>query len=1085
MLRERKVVSVLFVDLVGFTGQSESADPEDVDALLRSYHRDVRREIERFGGTVEKFIGDAVVAVFGAPATHEDDAERAVRAALRILDVTDLDVRLAVNTGEVLVSLDTDPASGEGMVAGDAVNTASRLQNVAPVRGILVGEATHLATERAIEYEQLAAVELKGKSAPVPVWSVVGARSRFGVDAEAPEAAAFVGRQHELELLQRLFERALDDTGVQLVTVAGEPGAGKSRLVSELRRWVDDRPELIAWRQGRCLPYGDGSGYWALGEVVKAQAGILESDGPGEAEAKLELLLADMPESAWLHTRLAPLVGVDTSAVGGARDESFAAWRRFLEELADRTPLVLVFEDLHWASASMLEFINDLAEWSAGVPIYCICTTRPELFEHHPGWGGGKRNATTVSLSPLSDADTARLLAALLDRSVLPASTQALLLERAGGNPLFAEEFVRMLRDSDVDDADVPGSVQALIAARLDTLVPDRKRLIQDASVIGKVFWAGAVAALGAVGAGDVRSSLHELTRKELVKPSRVSSIESEQEYVFWHALVRDVAYNQIPRSERIERHVAAARWIETATAARVADHAEIVAHHYLTALELAQATASSDQQMLRSAAVDNLLLAGRGLMGVDTGAAQYRFSRAHDLLEQGDPRLAPTLLRIVEAGYALGDALETQRERLDRAESASREFGDDRSLGSALTLRSMLASDRTEHKLGLVDSAIEVLEPHPGPELARALAIRAAVFMLRDAASEAIDAANAALPMVERFGGADDMSLALAARGVGRCELGDAGGLSDLRRGLEVSQQAGGPWVPIAAINLAGPLWCYEGPAAGLEVYELGVAEAERRGQTTAWVKREMAWVLTDLGRWDEALIVAASALESARASGAHDTMAMAATAAATIHIRRGDLAPAAALVDEMLDAVRASVEPQVRDPGLAAAAEVRLAQRRREDAVGLLRDLQASHASGMFGCWQAPSAAATAVMAGELKLAESLAQRGVPYGLRGPPAVELAQGMCAEAKGDLQAALDLYDHAGQAFAQIPAVWEHCLCLVGSGRCLIGLSQEAGATEPITDARAALERLSASPAIAECDALLGVAAGRTAGGTT
>ena len=595
MVRERKIVSVLFVDLVGFTAQSEAADPEDVDALLRGYHRDVRREIERFGGTVEKFIGDAVVAVFGAPVTHEDDAERAVRAALRIVEATDLDVRLAVNTGEVLVNLERDPAQGEGMVAGDVVNTTSRLQNAAPVRGILVGEATHRATERTIDYEELPAVELKGKSEPVPVWRALQARSRFGVDAEAPAAAPFVGRQREFELLERLFERSVDETGVQLVTVAGEPGAGKTRLVSELRRWVDDRPELVTWRQGRCLPYGDGIAYWALGEVVKAQAGILESDAPDQAAARLDGMLAEMPEAAWLRARLAPLVGLGTRGEGGDRDESFAAWRSFLEELAVRTPLVLVFEDLHWADGSMLEFIDHLAEWSSGVPIFCVCTTRPELFEKHPEWGGGKRNATTVSLSPLSDVDTARLIAELLERSVLPAPTQVMLLERAGGNPLFAEEFVRMLRDRGVEDADVPGSVQALIAARLDTLDPERKRLIQDASVIGKVFWAGAVAQLGALDVDGVRSALHELTRKELVKPARLSSVGGEQEYVFWHALVRDVAYGQIPRAERVERHVAAARWIETATGARAADHAEILAHHYLTALELAEVTGTSD----------------------------------------------------------------------------------------------------------------------------------------------------------------------------------------------------------------------------------------------------------------------------------------------------------------------------------------------------------------------------------------------------------------------------------------------------------------------------------------------------------
>ncbi len=1082
MVRERKIVSVLFVDLVGFTAQSESADPEDVDALLRGYHRDVRREIERFGGTVEKFIGDAIMAVFGAPVTHEDDAERAVRAALRILEATELDVRLAVNTGEVLVNLERDPAQGEGMVAGDVVNTTSRLQNAAPVRGILVGQGTHRATERTIDYEELPPVELKGKVEPVPVWRALHARSRFGVDAEAPAAAPFVGRERESELLEHLFERSVDETGVQLVTVAGEPGAGKTRLVSELRRWVDDRPELVTWRQGRCLPYGDGIAYWALGEVVKAQAGILESDAPDQAAARLDGMLAEMPEAAWLRARLAPLVGLGTRGEGGDRDESFAAWRSFLEELAVRTPLVLVFEDLHWADGSMLEFIDHLAEWSSGVPIFCVCTTRPELFEKHPEWGGGKRNATTVSLSPLSDVDTARLIAALLERSVLSATTQAMLLERAGGNPLFAEEFVRMLRDRGVEDADVPGSVQALIAARLDTLDPERKRLIQDASVIGKVFWAGAVAQLGALDVGGARSALHELTRKELVKPARVSSVGGEQEYVFWHALVRDVAYGQIPRAERIDRHVAAARWIETATGARAADHAEILAHHYLTALELAEATGTSDPEMLRNAAIDHLLIASGTTMGVDTAAARRLSMRACDLIEDGDPRLGPALLQTVEAGFALGANLETQRRLLARAEGTSLELGDDRTLGRVFTWRSILTNE--PHKLTLAEQAVELLGPLPGPELARALTINAAVFMLRDQSDEAIAAADSALPIVEEFGGPGDLALTLAARGVGRSELGDAGGLTDLRRGLEVVLEAGSAWAPIAAINLAGPLWIHEGPAAGLEVYEIGVREAERRGQTTVWVKREMPWVLTDLGRWDDALAVAAEALEGGRASGAVDTIAMAAASAATIHLRRGDLAAAAALVDEILGIVHTSLEPQVRDPGLAAAAEIRLAQHRPADAVALLRELAASHAAGMFACWQAPRVVRTALAAGDTRLASALVERAKPYGLRLPPAVDLARAFCAEAAGDAATALTLFDRAGPAFAALAVVWEHAWCLIGAGRCLVGLGRAAEAGEPITRARTMFVQLGAAPSVAECDALLAETDTLAAGGT-
>ena len=666
MAKERKVVSVLFVDLVGFTAQSESADPEDVDALLRGYHRDVRHEIERYGGTVEKFIGDAVVAVFGAPVAHEDDPERAVRAALRILDATDLDIRIAVNTGEVLVDLDSRPEQGEGMVTGDAVNTASRLQGAAPLRGILVGEATHAATARAIEYEELEPVELKGKSHPLAVWQAVAARSRLGIDVDAPAAAPFVGRRRELELLQQLFERCLDESGMQLVTIVGEPGAGKTRLVGELRAWVDERPEIVLWRQGRCLPYGEGIAYWPVGEAVKAQAGILESDDLAATAAKLDLTLEGMPDPDWLRARLAPLLGLEAGS--GSRDESFAAWRTFFEELAARSPLVLIVEDLHWADPAMLEFVEYLVEWSAGEPMLVIATARPELFERNPGWGGGKRNATTISLSSLSDEDTARLVAALLERSVLPAETQALLLERAGGNPLFAEEFVRMLRDRGVDDAVVPGSVQALIAARLDTLDAARKQLVHDAAVVGKVFWGGAVAAISGSDRAHVRSELHELVRKELVKPARLSSVEGEQEYVFWHALVRDVAYGQIPRADRIGRHVAAAEWIERVTGDRVGDHAEILAHHYLSArANWPRRPVQPMPAPLRSLAVDHLVVAGQRTRNVDSARAVQLLIRATDLLDADDPRLPTALAWAARTATEQGD-FERSRALIDDA---------------------------------------------------------------------------------------------------------------------------------------------------------------------------------------------------------------------------------------------------------------------------------------------------------------------------------------------------------------------------------------------------------------------------------
>src|SRR5437763_716565 len=473
---ERKVVTVLFCDLVGSTARAERLDPEDVRALLSRYHERVRSELERLGGTVEKFIGDAVMALFGAPVVHEDDPERAVRAALAIRDWAqdepDLQVRVGITTGEALVALGADPLAGEGMAAGDVVNTAARLQSAAPTTGIVVDEKTYRATRDRIEYHHTGRVEAKGKAEPVAVWEPVEARSR--VEVEQSARAALVGREGELDTLIDALNRVKREREPQLLTLVGVPGIGKSRLVYELYRSVEQGDELVYWRRGRSLPYGEGVSFWALGEIVKAQAGILESDSAEVAGEKVRAVAEALLESAdagWVSGHLAALVGAGSDGELGRdrREEAFAAWRRFLEALADQRPTVLVFEDLHWADAAMLDFVDELVEWSTGVPLFVLCTARPELLDRRPAWSGGKLNASTLLLSPLSDEETARLVHALLGSSVLPAELQARVLERAGGNPLYAEEFIRLAEEGR-SDAELPESVQGIVAARLDVL---------------------------------------------------------------------------------------------------------------------------------------------------------------------------------------------------------------------------------------------------------------------------------------------------------------------------------------------------------------------------------------------------------------------------------------------------------------------------------------------------------------------------------------------------------------------------------------------------------------------------------------
>ena len=427
--QERKVVTVLFCDLVGFTARAERLDPEDVQAILSPYHARLRHELERHGGTVEKFIGDAAMALFGAPVTREDDPERAIRAALAIRDYareTGAELRIGITTGEALISIDANPGIGEGMASGDVVNTAARLQAQAPVNGILTDATTYRLTRAAVEFQPTEAIVAKGKTEPIAAWEVVDARSRFGSDVTHLARSGLVGRERELSVLRDALDRARFERIPQLVTIVGVPGIGKSRLVHELSRIADADTDLITWRQGRCLAYGEGAAFWALAEIVKAHSGILEQDSEPVAGDKLRSTIGgvidDPGQVRWVETHLRPLVGLgtDDGFGGDRRGESFAAWRRALEAMAEQRPLVLVIEDLHLADDGLLDFIDDLVGWLTDVPLLVIGTARPELLERRPGWGGGKLNSSTLALTPLSSDQTAVLLADALGLVNLP-----------------------------------------------------------------------------------------------------------------------------------------------------------------------------------------------------------------------------------------------------------------------------------------------------------------------------------------------------------------------------------------------------------------------------------------------------------------------------------------------------------------------------------------------------------------------------------------------------------------------------------------------------------------------------------------
>ena len=852
---ERKVVTTLFCDLVEFTSRFDLADPEDVQDTLATYHARVRREIERFGGTVEKFIGDAVMAVYGAPVAHEDDAQRAVFSALRIPPVIEelnetnhdlpLAVRIGIETGVAVVSVGAE-SSEQGIAIGDVVNTASRLQGVAPIGGILVGEGTYRLTRDLFDYEPLDPVQVKGKAEALPVWVAKAARSRFGTEVQHRSSTPFVGREDELELLKHTFARAAREPSVQLVTLLGEPGVGKSRMLGELFSHLDDQPELVTWRQGRCLPYGEGVTYWALGQIVKAQAGILESDDAGTARAKLsacvEGLVEDGAEHEWLRARLAPLVGLAAPQPDPVEQmESFSAWRRFLEAIASIRPLVIAIEDLHWAHPAMVEFVEHVLEWSAGFPMLIVCTARPEMLQRDPRWGGGMRNSVMVSLAPLSDGETLRLLEHVLAPET-GSDVRDLIAERSGGNPLFAEEFARMLderpeppgaTEAATLSSSAPESLQAIIAARLDTLAPEQKSLVQDASVIGRVFWPSAVAAVGATDPESVRIGLHELAHRELVRPARVSSIQGDTEYAFAHGLIRDVAYGQIPRLARVDKHVAAAEWIERMAAERLSDRAELLAHHYGRALELSRAAGSEAVDALGVSTRRALMMAGENAMTLDVSRATVCFDEVLALLPADHPERASALYFKAEAVKDAGRYEEAERGYRE-AISAFRAIGDRVGEGAGLTKLANVLWERGASPRAASASPRRWRSSSPNPPASTSPRVslrgvgpdRRGVVLGRDRLVRPLArAGHQARRRMARVAG-------LSYRGVARCFLGDMGGLHDLRRALEVAESHGSSREHALALLVRAEVeWATEGPVVALETVREGGDLAERRG--------------------------------------------------------------------------------------------------------------------------------------------------------------------------------------------------------------------------------------------------------------
>jgi predicted ATPase/class 3 adenylate cyclase len=1067
---ERKVVTVVFADMVGSTERAERLDPEDVRALLAPYHARLRHELERHGGTVEKFIGDAVVAVFGAPVAHEDDPERAGRAALAIQEAIEemneadptlaLEVRIGVNTGESLVALDARPELGEGIVSGDVVNTGARLQSAAAPGAILVGELTYRATQRAIEYEAHEPVTAKGKAEPLLVWRAVGRRASFGIDL-ADARTPLVGRDDERDMLVAALSRVRTRSEPELVTVVGVPGIGKSRLVRELFRAADEDAELIVWRQGRSLPYGEGSALWALAEIVKAQAGILETDAADAAVEKVETtvydLVPDEAEGPWVARHVRMLVGVRQASPREANlDESFAAWRRFLEALAERQPVVLVFEDLHWADDALLDFVDSLPDRVSGVPLLVVGSARPELLERRPGWGGGKRNATTLSLAPLSDEETARLLSALLGTPVLPADQQSALLQRAEGNPLFAEEYARMVAEGTDPATSPPETLQGVVAARIDALPDSEKELLHIAAALGKVFWTDALAKLSGASPWELDERLHSLERKEFVRREHRSAVAGSKQYAFVHALVRDGAYGQMSRAARADAHRRIADWIESLPADRADDRAEILAHHLLAALEYSRAAGLPEGELVPRAAKALRESGDRAWRIGALEAALSFYGRLRDL----DPSVDDDPYFLLSLGLALATVRGFEEEGADELERAARALAesDPAAAAHATITRGEFVWQRGDQEGAFVyfDAAREMAERATASlDKGYAIAAVARFLALAGRYEDASQLAEQSIAAAEEFGDDELLAEGLNNRAMVRAFLGDRRWQADSERGLELALSRNSFRAGRAYINLGSHLSDAGADITRAEaVTREGLAFSERMGlplTALRWFYANLADATYLRGAWDEALALA----EAEIARDPHYMQQVARSIRAHIRLGRGNLAGAVDDVDLALRDARAIRDPQALDPALVLGAEIACARGDTAGAHRLLDELGTLERAA--GTW----VVATALVFRDLGRESAwLLQEA------GAPPTRWRDAARAIAQGDLERAAELLEPTG-ARTLVAAVRLH------AAKTLAGAGRSAEAAAQLAPALAFYRGVGAASYLQQAEALL------------
>jgi class 3 adenylate cyclase/tetratricopeptide (TPR) repeat protein len=1092
---ERRLVSVLFADLVGFTTLSESRDPEEVRDLLSRYFDESRQIVGRYGGIVEKFIGDAVMAVWGTPIAHEDDAERAVRAALELtatvkalgeeLGAADLRARAGVLTGEAAVALDAD---GQGMVAGDLVNTASRIQSVANPGAVLVGEPTMRSTDAVIAYETSGTFELKGKAEPVELWRavrVVGLRRATGRSTvlEPP----FTGRDREFRLIKELFHDSADHGKVHLVSVQGVGGIGKSRLVWELNKYIDGLVEDIWWHQGRCLAYGEGVAFWALAEMVRGRAGILEDEDSSSALPKLvasvDAHVADLAERRFVAPRLAHLLGLEE---GGAGDQEnlFAACRIFFERIAEEGPSVMVFEDIHWADSALLDFIEYLVEWSRERPIFVVTLARPELAERRPAWGGGTRNFTSIFLEPL----LADQMDSLLREPVpgLPDELRTRILERAEGIPFYAVETVRMLIDRGIlvrdnggyrlegsaETLEVPETLQALIAARLDGLAPGERRLLQDAAVLGRTFTRQGLAAITGLPEEEVADLLVALVRKEVLSISIDPLLSDRGQYGFLQDLVKKVAYDTMSKRERKSRHLAAASYLRS-----VVDEdeiVEVVASHYLDAY--LSAPDDEDAGTIRADALEMLEKASdrAASLGANEEAQRY----AERAIELSDDPISTAEL------HERAGALAAERVDTIAAEHFKRSIEIFESQGathpaarvSARLAERMWDGGRLQEALDVMDRAFDVLATEAQDEDLAALAAQLGRFLFfAGDVSRAIGRIERALEMAEVLDLPEVLSHALNTKGLILHSVSrTTESLALVRTALAVALEHDKPSAALRAYNnLADLTQNADRYAEAKQYLEDGLTLARRVGNRY-WetILLGFAYPNFALGRWDETVRMMSELppewFSHTRAAFNQGYVAF----GVAVHVHRGDLDGAAMHLKRFAE-LESSADVQDTTEYACGRAHLLLGEGDAEGALRSAEEAISGQRSLSLGDHRVKDSVVTAVEAaftmGDLDKVEELLEmvRSLPSGRRTPFLEAHSSRLGARLSALRDDGRDVgpgFKGAVGLFREIEVPFWMAVTLLEHGEWLTRQDRADEATTSLTEAREIFDRLEARP---------------------